>query len=625
MLFFPTVDEDFQYFLANGYTGSINDMHYAALGDLGYTGTITDRTYGYLMATYGSYHEAMRDLRNGTSVFSLFSMSSLFESGEVGVLFDPSTTGTLYQTTAMTIPANPGDPVGMMLDQSQWGGAALASGTVAETLAPIVGPELLDPLFSTDGSGGVTVTIVDGAAHIVGPGSGTVARSSAFTTVAGKTYAVLLRIKGDAAYGALRVALRKVSALGSTFSEDRTISVTTSYTDVEFSLTSTSSAADSVIGLRFTGVETVDVQLVSVKEIPGYHATQATAAKRPIYGIHPFGGRRNLLTYSEAFDNAAWIKQAAVAVTPNSATSPIGDSTADTLSYPATAAEARQNLSLPDGTYTFSVYVKGTSGESVTFGMAATTGVVDQTLVFDGSWQQAVYTATVTGFLRVFIGTWGSTRPVSFSVWGAQVEESATATAYQKVTSQYVVTETGVPSVHYLAFDGVDDAMATPRIDFSATDKMSVFAGVRKLSDAALGAVVESSVSSFSNDGSFSIRAPQSASLPSYEFTSRGTLFANAAITSGFPAPLTSVLTGIGDISSDRARIRVDGTQVAVAVADQGTGNYGNYPLYIGARDQTSVYFNGNLYGLTVRGALSDATTIDRAETIVAAKTGITL
>jgi hypothetical protein len=71
MLFFPTTDEDFQYFRAQGYTGSINDMHYAALGDLGYTGTITDRTYGYLMATYGSYHEAIRDLRDGSSVVSL--------------------------------------------------------------------------------------------------------------------------------------------------------------------------------------------------------------------------------------------------------------------------------------------------------------------------------------------------------------------------------------------------------------------------------------------------------------------------------------------------------------------------------------------------------------------------
>lgn len=36
MLLFPTVDEDYQHFVAEGYNGSINDMHYQALGDIGY-------------------------------------------------------------------------------------------------------------------------------------------------------------------------------------------------------------------------------------------------------------------------------------------------------------------------------------------------------------------------------------------------------------------------------------------------------------------------------------------------------------------------------------------------------------------------------------------------------------
>lgn len=71
MLFFPTADEDFKYFRNQGYTGSINDMHYKAMGDLGYTGSLNDRIHAYLTATYGSYYEAMRDLRNGTSVFAL--------------------------------------------------------------------------------------------------------------------------------------------------------------------------------------------------------------------------------------------------------------------------------------------------------------------------------------------------------------------------------------------------------------------------------------------------------------------------------------------------------------------------------------------------------------------------
>ena len=71
MLFFPTVDEDVAYFRSQGYTGSLNDMHYKAMGDLGYTGSLNDRTHAYLTFKYGSYYAAMRDLRNGTSVFAL--------------------------------------------------------------------------------------------------------------------------------------------------------------------------------------------------------------------------------------------------------------------------------------------------------------------------------------------------------------------------------------------------------------------------------------------------------------------------------------------------------------------------------------------------------------------------
>ncbi len=87
MQFFPTTDEDLQYFRAQGYTGSINDMHFTAMGDLGYTGALTDRIHAYLIATFGSYHEAMRDLRNGTSVFSLISAYAI-NSLEPGLVLD---------------------------------------------------------------------------------------------------------------------------------------------------------------------------------------------------------------------------------------------------------------------------------------------------------------------------------------------------------------------------------------------------------------------------------------------------------------------------------------------------------------------------------------------------------
>lgn len=71
MSFFPTTDEEFQYFRDQGYTGSLNDMIYAGLGSLGYTGALSDMIRAYVVFELGDYHEGLKAYRNGTSVFAL--------------------------------------------------------------------------------------------------------------------------------------------------------------------------------------------------------------------------------------------------------------------------------------------------------------------------------------------------------------------------------------------------------------------------------------------------------------------------------------------------------------------------------------------------------------------------
>ena len=78
-------------------------------------------------------------------------------------------------------------------------------------------------------------------------------------------------------------------------------------------------------------------------------------------------------------------------------------------------------------------------------------------------------------------------------------------------------------------------------------------------------------------------------------------------------APNTNILTGLGDISGDRATLRINGVQAAQNTADQGTANYLAYPLYIGCRGGTSLPFNGRLYSLIVRfGSNLPAATIEK-------------
>jgi len=180
----------------------------------------------------------------------------------------------------------------------------------------------------------------------------------------------------------------------------------------------------------------------------------------------------------------------------------------------------------------------------------------------------------------------------------------------------------------YLSFDGLDDWMVTPTIT-PGIDKVQVFAGVRKMSDAATGFLVETSSSSATFDGSFIMAAPSGivGSTEAYHFGSRGTDLRRAAAPNGqFAAPSTNVLVGFGDISGDLVTLRIDGTQVAEDTDDLGTGNFLAYPMYIGSRNGLALRFNGHLHQLITRfGANLEVAQIESTEAYVAGKTGVTL
>ena len=189
--------------------------------------------------------------------------------------------------------------------------------------------------------------------------------------------------------------------------------------------------------------------------------------------------------------------------------------------------------------------------------------------------------------------------------------------------SRPILQRNATTGAYYLAFDGVDDFLQTNNIDFTATDKVSLFAGVRKLSDAATAILAELSSDTNLNNGAFYIAAPISAS-PTISFASKGTLNARTDI-SGYAAPTSIVTTMQGQISTDRNIVRVNGLQKGSTSNDQGTGNYGNYPLYIGRRGGTQLPFNGHIYGLIGIGRLTTDSETIALEKAIAKNTGVTL
>ena len=392
----------------------------------------------------------------------------------------------------------------------------------------------------------------------------------------------------------------------------------------------------------------------------GNHQVAVSDAKRGVYGWMPKTGRRNQLTYTEQFDNAAWTKDGAT-VTANAVTAPDGTLTADTVSTGISTGEHRiYQTAGSSAVHTHTIYAKAGTANfvSLSTGNATyyavfnlSTGAVSSSVsctssivsVGDG-W----YRLTVTGsvampsfFFVVNVGeTAASAVPATGStgtsktvhLWGAQLELGSTATAYQRVASQYDITEAGVPTCYYVQADGVDDAYVTPTITPN-TDKVQVFAGVRKLSDAATGVVLELSPSGDTNNGSFYFSVPSG--VAGYDMNlGAGASGGQGRRATTYTAPINNVISLAVDRSlptiADKIGFRVNAalpTLSSTGTTNVPTGNFLAYPLYIYARAGTSFPFNGLDFGHAVRfGPNLDAATIARVESLIARNTpGVTL
>jgi hypothetical protein len=257
-------------------------------------------------------------------------------------------------------------------------------------------------------------------------------------------------------------------------------------------------------------------------------------------------------------------------------------------------------------------------------------------LVGDGWYRcQVAISAAIAGSNPVVIGattgdnvsSYAGTAGSGIFIWGAQLELGSTATAYQRVTSTFDVTEAGQPDNFFLSFDGIDDSMSTPSIDFTGTDKMTVFAGVQRLSDAA-GNVVLGHGADFGTSSAFEFQANTG---PNQSTAFRGRSSLGSVSQAGFIRAVPTLQPFVFSAFVDYAQPagseffgRYSGVFQAqnVGTTEENTGVFGNNALTLGARQGgASLRFNGQIYSLIVRGALTDLPTIQRTERYVAAKT----
>lgn len=265
---------------------------------------------------------------------------------------------------------------------------------------------------------------------------------------------------------------------------------------------------------------------------------------------------------------------------------------------------------------------------------SVTTQATNYTLRFTGTGtitlsgtKTGVYTAGTHTLTGVTAGTLTVTvAGVATTVDLRPANLSASFPVYQRVNTATDYDTAGFPK--YLKFDGVDDFLVTNSIDAGA-DKAQVFAGVRKLSDAARAMFLETSTGGAA--GSFMLEAPDTAAAR-YSMRLRGDAPSAIQVATPvtFAAPIANVISAFYDIGAATALtemdMRINGADVSMVDNSggltAGTGNFLAYPLYIGRRGGTSNPFNGQLYSLLVRfGANLDSTTIEQTENWVNGKT----
>ena len=216
----------------------------------------------------------------------------------------------------------------------------------------------------------------------------------------------------------------------------------------------------------------------------------------------------------------------------------------------------------------------------------------------------------------------------SGAVWlidNVSVEEIRGNHAFQtNSASRPILRKNAVTGANYLEFDGTDDFLVTSSIDFTVTDKISLFAGVVKLANRG-SMLCELSANTNTELGSFYITAPES-SGGTYAFKSRGQSEINPGpvTSSGTSAYDVSVLSAFGNISGGDNTLRRN-AESRTAKTNLGSGNLGNHPLYIGRRGGISLPFNGHVYSLIGVGRLATDSKIAAIEKELAKRTGVTL
>lgn len=383
----------------------------------------------------------------------------------------------------------------------------------------------------------------------------------------------------------------------------------------------------------------------------GNHATQATAGNRPV-----LGARVNILSSTENLTDATWTKSNVIVSAAAVPLPPGALDASSVIESTATGAHAfiqafgvisgnnyRTSISAKTNGRQFFQVMIGYGALTVVY---ATFDLLNGTIVAtshpgtasivslgDGWWTCSVTRVAdgsgSTNILCYLVPLGTSAMSASYTgdgVSGIYVTQADTqlvspTNRYQRVNTPTSYDSVGFPK--YLSFNGSNQSMSSPVIDFSALNKMTVAAGVQavNLAPAAIGMILNHSATGYN---AFSLQAPNAPNAVAMVWT--GDSGSAGSAIGGLASPLTATITATVDLAAPAGRMRLNGAYGPLSTAPTGGGTFKAGALFIGAMTGAGQrFFNGRIYSIIVRGAETAEPLLLAVENEVAQKTGVTL
>jgi hypothetical protein len=468
-----------------------------------------------------------------------FNPASLFANGEEGAWYDPSDLTTLYQDAAGTTPVTgTGQPVGLMLDKSKGGVSATELVTNGTFDAGLTGWTSggYDPATLDSGGAKIERDAVTNSALV---------QTNVF--VVGKTY---------------RISYDVLSGSGNTGASLLIVGQNADSVPGSYSFVHTATTTGFEARCYINNYATIDN--ISVRELPGNHATQSTPTARPTLAVTG--------TTPATLGSELVVADSGVVYR---------DASSSTSYLPGFSVQAGKSYVI---SYTVSANVGTTSATWRVNTVSNQTTLAPVSGGFNGTVTE-VFSAFSSGALGLF----GNAAGVDFAIDNVSVKEVLT----------------WADPKYYLDFDGVDDSMA------------ATFASAQaQPNTVAAGFAFDNS-----NAGEPVVDGTTSARHYIYKFASAPLrMFAGAAIT-GLSGALSGDYVALGHFNTSSSTLKVNGSAEA-------TGNVGTQlwsGVTLGAAYNLSAHLDGRIYGFVGVNRTLTAGEIDGVESYLATKSGVTL